>query len=83
MTDVGIYIGLRKDFSFHTIILKKKIGRFTFFLSIGYAGGRVYDEFQINTFSLNKIPKTEMVLTLNNQNDSLFETFEIWCPLKN
>ena len=45
MTDVGIYIGLRKDFSFHTIILKKKIGRFTFFLSIGYAGGRVYDEF--------------------------------------
>jgi len=39
-------------------------------------------EFQINTFSLNKIPKTEMVLTLNNQNDSLFETFEIWCPFK-
>lgn len=45
MKDVGIYIGLNEDLSFHTIILKKKIEKFTYFLSVGYAGGRVYDEF--------------------------------------
>jgi len=40
-----IYIALRADKSFHTIIIKKKIGEFTYLLAIGYAGGRVYEEF--------------------------------------
>ena len=40
-----IYINLRDDKSFHTIIIKKKIKEFTYLASIGYAGGGVYEEF--------------------------------------
>ena len=40
-----IYINLREDKSFHTIIIKKKIKEFTYLASIGYAGGGVYEEF--------------------------------------
>lgn len=41
----NIYISLRKDKSFHTIIIKKKIKEFTYLAAIGYAGGGVYEEF--------------------------------------
>ena len=41
----GIYLALRDDQSFHTIIIKKKIGDFTFLAAVGYAGGGVYEEF--------------------------------------
>ena len=39
------YINLRKDKSFHTIILMKKIKEFTYVAALGYAGGGVYEEF--------------------------------------
>ena len=41
----NIYISLREDKSFHTIIIKKKIKEFTYLAAIGYAGGGVYEEF--------------------------------------
>ena len=41
----GIYLSLREDESFHTIIIKKQIGDFTYLAAVGYAGGREYGEF--------------------------------------
>ena len=43
--NTGIYISLREDETFHTIIIKKVIKEFTYIAAIGYAGGQVYDEF--------------------------------------
>jgi len=40
-----IYLSLRDDKSFHTIILKKRIGDLTYLSAIGYEGGGVYSEF--------------------------------------
>ena len=41
----GIYLSLREDESFHTIIIKKEIGKFTYMAAVGYAGGQAYGEF--------------------------------------
>jgi len=41
----GIYLSLREDESFHTIIIKKEIDKFTYIAAVGYAGGQVYEEF--------------------------------------
>ncbi len=41
----SIYIALREDQSFHTIIIKKEIADYTYLVAIGYAGGGVYEEF--------------------------------------
>lgn len=41
----AVYIHLREDKSFHSIIIKKKIKEYTYLAAIGYAGGRVYEEF--------------------------------------
>lgn len=43
--DSEIYLGLRDDKSFHTLIIKKEINDYTYVAAIGYAGGRVYEEF--------------------------------------
>jgi hypothetical protein len=43
--NTGIYISLRDDETFHTIIIKKVIKEFTYIAAIGYAGGQVYGEF--------------------------------------
>ena len=43
--NTGIYISLRVDETFHTIIIKKVIKEFTYIAAIGYAGGQVYCEF--------------------------------------
>ena len=40
-----IFLNLKEDNSFHTIIIKKDVGEFTFLCSLGYSGGRTYDEF--------------------------------------
>jgi len=40
-----IYLSLLDNKSFHTIILKKRIGNFTYISAIGYEGGGVYGEF--------------------------------------
>ena len=37
--NTAIYISLREDESFHTIIIKKVIGKFTYMAAVGYAGG--------------------------------------------
>ena len=40
------YISLRKvDKSFHTIIIKKKVGEFTYIAALGDDGSGVYEEF--------------------------------------
>ena len=41
----GIYLSLREDESFHTIIIKKEIDKFTYIAAMGYAGGQAYGEF--------------------------------------
>lgn len=41
----GIYLALSSDQSFHTIIIKKRIGDYTYFVAVGYAGGGVFEEF--------------------------------------
>lgn len=43
--DSAIYLGLREDESFHTIIIKKEINDYTYIAAVGYAGGQVYEEF--------------------------------------
>lgn len=40
-----VYLALKEDKSFHTIIIKKGIGKFTYLAAIGYAGGQTYEEF--------------------------------------
>ena len=40
-----IYLSLLDNKRFHTIILKKRIGNFTYISAIGYEGGGVYGEF--------------------------------------
>src|SRR6056300_1662198 len=41
----AIYLGLREDKSFHTIIIKKEINDYIYLAAVGYAGGQVYEEF--------------------------------------
>ena len=41
----GIYLSLREDESFHTIIIKKAIGDYTYLAAVGYEGGGEYAEF--------------------------------------
>ena len=43
--NTAIYLSLREDKTFHTIIIKKEIKEFTYIAAIGYAGGQVYGEF--------------------------------------
>lgn len=45
MLNMGVYLSLLDNKSFHTIILKKRIGDFTYLSAIGYEGGGVYGEF--------------------------------------
>ena len=42
---MGVYLSLKEDGSFHTLIIKKSVGDYTFLCSLGYSGGRTYDEF--------------------------------------
>ena len=43
---IAIYLNTRvKSSNFHTIILKKSFRKKTYIMGLGYAGGRVYDEF--------------------------------------
>ena len=41
----GIFLSLRDNDSFHTLIIKKSVGEYTFFCSLGYSGGGTFDEF--------------------------------------
>ncbi|MDC1391758.1 hypothetical protein N8334_00245 [Flavobacteriaceae bacterium] len=41
----GVYLSLREDGSFHTLIIKKSVGDYVFFVVLGYEGGRTYGEF--------------------------------------
>ena len=41
----GIFLSLRDDDSFHTLIIKKSVGEYTLFCSLGYSGGGTFDEF--------------------------------------
>ena len=43
--NTAIYLSLREDESFHTIIIKKVIGDFTYLAAVGYEGGGEYAEF--------------------------------------
>ena len=43
--NTAVYLSLRNDKTFHTIIIKKEIKEFTYIAAIGYAGGQVYGEF--------------------------------------
>ena len=42
---MGVYLSLREDGSFHTLIIKKSVGEYTFLISLGYSGGGTFDEF--------------------------------------
>ena len=42
---MGVFLSLRDDDSFHTLIIKKSVGEYTFFCSLGYSGGGTFDEF--------------------------------------
>ena len=41
----GIYLSLKTDSVFHTLIIKKSIGNFIYISAVGYAGGGEYEEF--------------------------------------
>lgn len=41
----GIFISLRDDNSFHTLIIKKSVGDYVYLVALGYEGGRTYGEF--------------------------------------
>lgn len=43
--NIAVYLSLRNDKTFHTIIIKKEIKEFTYMAAVGYAGGQVYGEF--------------------------------------
>jgi hypothetical protein len=51
--NLRIYLSLRDDQSFHTIIIKKKIGNFTYLAAVGYAGGGEYEEFYAKLYIEN------------------------------
>jgi len=40
-----IFLNLRDDDSFHTLIIKKSVGDFVYLIALGYQGGRTYGEF--------------------------------------
>ena len=43
---IAIYLNTKvKSSNFHSIILKKTLNQHTYIMGLGYAGGRVYDEF--------------------------------------
>lgn len=41
----GVFISLRDDNSFHTLIIKKSVGDYVYLVALGYEGGRTYGEF--------------------------------------
>ena len=41
----NIYLSINEDKTFNAIIIKKKINEYTYLAALGYAGGRVYEEF--------------------------------------
>ena len=42
---MGIFLSLREDNSFHTLIIKKSVGEYVYLVALGYEGGRTYGEF--------------------------------------
>ena len=51
---IAIYLNTKvKSSNFHSIILKKTLNKHTYIMGLGYAGGRVYDEF-FGQFSTNE-----------------------------
>ena len=46
--NTAIYLSLREDKTFHTIIIKKEIKEFTYIAAIGYAGGKFMVNFMEN-----------------------------------
>ena len=43
--NIGVYLSLRQDDSFHTLMIKKEIDDNVYFVVVGYSGGGVYSEF--------------------------------------
>ena len=43
--DTSVYLVLRENKTFHTIIIKKKVNDYTYVSAVGYAGGQVYGDF--------------------------------------
>ena len=41
----GVFISLRDDNSFHTLIIKKSAGDYVYLVALGYEGGGTYGEF--------------------------------------
>ena len=41
----GVFISLRDDNSFHTLIIKKSVGDYVYLVALGYEGGGTYGEF--------------------------------------
>ena len=39
-------------------------------------------EFHRNTFSISKVPKTDLNLKPSEENETLFEVYEVFCPYK-
>lgn len=85
---MGIFLCLRDDDSFHTLIIKKSVGDYVYLVALGYEGGRTYGEFysKLNydenfditgnySNSTGSGEWEQKLLSLKfNQNTNLFET---------
>lgn len=56
--NIGIYLSLRQDDSFHTLMIKKEIDNHVYFVVVGYSGGGVYSEFYSKLEYNNKLEIT-------------------------
>ena len=85
---MGIFLSLRDDNSFHTLIIKKSVGEYVYLVALGYEGGRTYGEFYSKlkydeNFDITGVYSNstgsgeweQKLLSLKfNQNTNLFET---------
>jgi hypothetical protein len=85
---MGFFLNLRDDDSFHTLIIKKSVGNYSYLVALGYEGGRTYGEFYsklkydenfgiTGVYSLSTGSgewEQKLLSTKLNQNTNLFET---------
>lgn len=85
---MGVFLSLRDEDSFHTLIIKKSVGDYVYLAAIGYEGGRTYGEFYSKLKYVENLGITgffsnstgsgeweEQLLSIKfNSNNKLFET---------
>ena len=70
----GIYLALREDQSFHTIIIKKQKGDFTYLAAVGYAAGGVYEEF-FGKLKCEEVGDAPRAIVLVENREKALETY--------